>query len=285
MRRSGVKFESARRFATATVDSVRINQVADRQRDGRDVFVKRRTPAGAKLSRAANFYFGLAGIPVRYCSDPRKWQRWEVDCFNSLNGPAFSAARVGRDMVCADRIPGRSLWEYMTEGALTPQMLEAAAHALRRAHEFWSDEYADWWSHGDATTTNVIYDPSTGRARLIDFEILHEKSLPAEARHADDLLVLLLDTTRLVREREWLGFALQFLQAYGKADVIARLRTQLVLPRGLARIWWVVRTNFANRRSVNRRFDALRRALADFEGSARVSSRPLVQQPATFDQL
>ena len=285
MHRSGVIPESARRFATATVDSVRINQVTGRQRDGRDVFVKRRTAAGAKLSRWANFYFRLARIPVRYCSDPRKWQRWEVDCFNSLNGPAFSAVSVGRDMVCADRVPGRSLWEYMTEGAMTPQMLEAAAHALRRAHEFWSDEYDDWWSHGDATTTNVIYDASSGRARLIDFEILHEKSLPAEARHADDLLVLLLDTTRLVPEREWLGFALQFLTAYGKADVIARLRTQLVLPRGLARIWWVVRTNFANRRSVNRRFAALWRALGDFEGSASVSSRTLVQQPATFDQL
>lgn len=283
MRRSGVIPESARRFATATVDSVRINQVANRERDGRAVFLKRRTAAGEKLSRWANFYFRLAGIPVRYCSDPRKWQRWEVDCFNSLNGPAFCAAPVGRNMVCADRVPGRSLWEYMTEGTLTPQMLEAAAHALRRAHEFWSDEYNDWWSHGDATTTNVIYDPSTGRARLIDFEILHDQSLPAEARHADDLLVLLLDTTRLVREREWLGFALQFLKAYGKADVIARLRAQLVLPRGLARIWWVVRTNFASRRSVDRRFDMLRRALADFEASPAVRSRTLAEHPATLD--
>ena len=285
MRRSGVIPESARRFATATVDSVRINHVADRQRDGRPVFVKRRTAAGAKLARSANFYFQLAGIPIRYCSEVRNWQRWEVDCFNSLNGPAFSAVHVGRDTVSADRIPGRSLWEYMSDSALTPQMLEAAAHALRRAHEFWSDEFDDWWSHGDATTTNIIYNAETGRAHLIDFEMIHEKSLPPEARHADDLLVLLLDTVRLVPERQWLGFALHFLQAYGKPEVLAQLRTQLVLPRGLARIWYSVRTNFANRRSVNRRLGTLRRALAELDLSAGVGSRPLVQQPATFDQL
>ena len=40
--------------------------------------------------------------------------------------------------------------------------------------------------------TNVIYNEKT-RARLIDFEIRHEKSLPAAARHTDDLLVFLLD--------------------------------------------------------------------------------------------
>jgi tRNA A-37 threonylcarbamoyl transferase component Bud32 len=220
---------------------------------------------------------------VRYCSDVRAWQTWEVECFNSLNGPAFSAARIGRDTVCADRISGRSFWEYMTEGALTPQIVEAAAHALRRAHEFWSDDFDDWWSHGDASTSNVIYDASTGRAHLIDFEMLHQKSLPAEARHADDLLVFLLDTTRFVPERQWVGFALHFLTAYGKAEAIERLRTELIVPRGLARIWWGVRTNFASSRMVNRHFGMLRRALVDLEVSPRVGSRTLAEQPSTFE--
>ena len=39
----------------------------------------------------------------------------------------------------------------------------------------------------------VIYNQKTGRARLIDFELVHDRSLSAKSRHADDLLVFLLD--------------------------------------------------------------------------------------------
>jgi hypothetical protein len=55
-------------------------------------------------------------------------------------------------------------------------------------------ELGKGWSHGDGSMTNVIYDEKAHRARLIDFEIRHEKSLPAAARYADDLLVFLLHT-------------------------------------------------------------------------------------------
>jgi tRNA A-37 threonylcarbamoyl transferase component Bud32 len=58
---------------------------------------------------------------------------------------------------------------------------------------FGSDEFRAAWSHGDAGTNNVIYDEKTSQVRLIDFEIVHRKSLPTKSRHADDLLVSLLD--------------------------------------------------------------------------------------------
>jgi hypothetical protein len=41
-------------------------------------------------------------------------------------------------------------------------------------------------------------------------------------------------------------FARTFLKAYGNSAVLAELRKQLVIPSGLARIWWNVRTNFVN---------------------------------------
>jgi hypothetical protein len=47
--------------------------------------------------------------------------------------------------------------------------------------------------HGDPHMDNVIYDHATDRALLIDFEVIHDKSVPAGARHADDLLVFLQD--------------------------------------------------------------------------------------------
>src|SRR5439155_4610851 len=98
---------------------------------------------------------------------------------------------------------------------------------------------------GDASMPNVIYDEKTNRARLIDFEIIYEKSLPATARHADDLLVFLLDIAGVVPKRQWLPFAISFVKTYGDADVIDELKERLVIPGGLARIWWNVRTNFA----------------------------------------
>jgi hypothetical protein len=81
---------------------------------------------------------------------------------------------------------------------------------------------------------NVIYNEKTGRARLIDFEIVHDKSLSAAARHADDLLVFLLDLIAAAHGRQWLPMALRFLNAYDNVDVISELEDQLVLPSEMA---------------------------------------------------
>jgi len=51
----------------------------------------------------------------------------------------------------------------------------------------------------------VIYEASNNRARLIDFEIYHEKSLATAARQADDLLVFLLDLVGTLPTRQWVA--------------------------------------------------------------------------------
>ena len=137
-------------------------------------------------------------------------------------------------------------------------MLEAAGTELRRAHQFWSDEFDGSWSHGDWTATNVIYNQKTGRARLIDFELVHAESLPAKSRHADDLLVFLLDILAIASSRQWLPFALCFLNAYGDPIVLAELTNRLALPNGIAWIWWGVRTSFANPAKVKQRLERIR---------------------------
>src|SRR5881396_593199 len=103
--------------------------------------------------------------------------------------------------------------------------------------------------------------PSTLERRVqrwIDFEIVHQRSLPATARHADDLLVFLLDIAAIAPSQKWLPFALRFLNAYGNLDVIAELKDQLSLPSGMAWIWWGVRTSFANPAKVKNRLVKLR---------------------------
>jgi tRNA A-37 threonylcarbamoyl transferase component Bud32 len=251
--------------AARLVDSLKINSVSEKLRRRRRLIIKRRSPYSEPLAELANVYFCMAGIPIRFWAKTQEWRQWEVKCFNMLNGDGFHARASGTNSVCADKLPGKSLWDHLNDATVIREMMEAAGHELRRAHQFWSDEFRGPWSHGDAGTNNVIYDEKTGRARLIDFEIVHEKSLPAKSRHADDLLVFLLDVVAVAPNPQWLVLALTFLNAYENAPVIAKLKHQLAVPKGMAWIWWGVRTSFANPAKVKRRLHKLRDLAAHLE--------------------
>jgi hypothetical protein len=264
---------------SAAMDSAKINSITDRVWQGRSCIVKRRCPLGRQISALANAYFELAHVPIRYWSHLGDWQRWEVNCFRMLNRDRYDAFPVGTDAVCLDRIPGDSLWVHLNRGRITRRMLRGAARELRRAHQFWSDELNGPWSHGDASMSNFIYDEQTHRVRLIDFEIAHESRLPAAVRHADDLMVFLLDLAGFVSQRRWLPMALAFLREYGRAEVMVELSRRLVVPRGIARIWWNVRTNFVGAARIGWRLAALRRAILR-EGAGREMSDPFMLSAA-----
>ena len=257
--------EVVRNAADRLVDSLKINSVSEQVRRGRRLVVKRRTVYSEPLAELANVYFRMAGIPIRFWAKIADWRRWEINCFNMLNGDRFHAHGSGANTVCAGKVPGRSLSDHLKEGTLTREMMQAAGHELRRAHQIWSDEFCGPWSHGDAGTNNLLYDEATGRARLIDFEIVHDKSLSATSRHADDLLVFLLDLLALAPNREWFTLVLAFLNAYDNAPVIAQLNDQLAVPSGIAWIWWGVRTSFANPAKVKRRLRKVAGAVGDLE--------------------
>jgi len=262
--------------ASRLVEAIAINSISEKKRAGRTVIVKRRNLHSEQLADLTNLYFRVADIPIRFWSKLDEWRRWEVDCFQMLNGDRFRARVSGARCVEAEKLPGESLWEHLNRGTLTKEMLGSAAQEFRRAHQFWSDEFRGGWSHGDASITNVIYDAKTKRARFIDFEIYHDKTLSAAARQADDLLVFLLDLVGTVPSRQWLPFATTFLQAYGNREVIEQLRSQLDLPGGLAWIWWGVRTNFTNPAKVKRRLANLSRAIRTlkfYEGTAASRAR------------
>jgi len=261
--------------ASRLVEAIAINSVWERKHGPRTVVLKQRNLHSERLADLTNLYFRVANIPIRFWSKLDDWRRWEVDCFEMLNGDHCRIHASGKRCVVSEKLPGKSLWEHLNRGTLTKQMLRSAALEFRRAHQFWSDELRGRWSHGDASITNVIYDAKTNCARFVDFEIYHDKSLSAAARQADDLLMFLLDLVGTVTTQQWLPFATTFLEAYGDRDVIEQLRTQLELPSGLAWIWWGVRTNFTNPAEVKRRLANLNCAipklrLQDADGSVRV---------------
>jgi hypothetical protein len=259
--------------AAKFVDSIKVSSVSEGIRRGRHVVIKRRNAHSEQLADLANVYFRMSNIPIRFWSKVEDWRRWEVNSFRMLNGDRFRVFTSGANTVCADKLPGESLWEHLNRGRLTRQMVEGAGHEFRRAHQFWSNEFHGPWSHGDAGMANVIYNKKTGRARLIDFEIVHDKSLPASARHADDLLVFLLDLVAAARSRQWLPMALRFLNAYDDLDVISELEDQLALPSGMAWIWWGVRTSFAKPATVKRRLAKLRDVIANLGHHRAIAAR------------
>jgi hypothetical protein len=272
--------------ASRLVEAIAINSISEKKRAGRTLVVKRRNLHSEQLADLTNLYFRFADIPIRFWSKVEEWRQWEIGCYEMLNGDRFRAYASGQRCVVAEKLPGENLWTHLKQGTLTRQMLRAAAHEFRRAHQFWSDQFRGPWSHGDASITNVIYDAKTNRARLIDFEIYHDKSLSAAARQADDLLVFLLDLVGTVPGRKWLPLSTTFLEAYGDAEVIAQLRKQLDLPGGLAWIWWGVRTNFTNPAKVKKRLTNLSRAIHKLklyraDGSVRVRSN---RRPSTSCQ-
>jgi hypothetical protein len=251
--------------AARFVEALKINSISEEVRRGRPVVVKRRNVYGERGADLINFYFSLAKIPIRYVSDTREWRRREINSFLMFNGDRFRAYSPDERTVCEDKLPGRSFWDHMKARTLTRRMVEAAGRAYRRAHQFPSDRHSKAWSHADASMPNVIYDEQAKRARLIDFEIAHEKSFPPVARHADDLRVFLFDMLENVTSGQWLLFAIPFLKAYGDGAVIAELETQLVIPSGLALIWWNVRTNFSETTKVKRRLGQLQSAIKKLE--------------------
>jgi tRNA A-37 threonylcarbamoyl transferase component Bud32 len=252
-----------RLLATAgrVVDRIKINTLKRHERDGRAVWSKQRRNFARLVIPMANGFFRLAGNPVSILLETDTWHAWEIACLRRLHGDGFAAWTSEPGVLWIEELPGRSLSLHLDAGTATHEMFAAAAREFRRAHGLECEWFGSGWSHGDPHTGNVIYDEASGTARLIDFEMRHDVSLSEAARHTDDLLIFLQDTLgRMPRER-WLELARVFVEAYGRSEITAKLVERLAAPRGLARIWWAVRTTYLAPREVAGRLNALRQAL------------------------
>jgi len=248
--------------ACAAIDAIRINDIATETRHGRAMWVKRRRPGSGHVIRCANWFFRLAHNPVSVCGALADWQRWEIDCFQLLNGTQFTALAEGDRTVCADILPGQSLSAHLNAGTLTGQMLAAAGREFRRAHQLECAALGGLWSHGDPHLANLLYDETDDRVRFIDFEVIHDSALTPTQRHADDLLVVLQDLVGRVGDAQWLPSATAFLRAYENAPVLTAVARRLVIPHGVPRLWWAIRTSYLARNKLRGRIEALRGAMA-----------------------
>lgn len=243
------------------VDRIKINRLTRDVSAGRAVWTKRRLPSARAIIPVANGFFRLAGNPVTIL-DGTEWHAWEIESMKTLHGSELAAWSGARGALHADEFPGVSLSVHLDAGTAGTAMFAAAGLEFRRAHALECAWFGGGWSHGDPHSGNVIFDAGRGRARLLDFEVRHDAALSADARHADDLLVFLQDTLgRLTRER-WLQLASALVRSYDRPAITARLIDRLTAPRGVARLWWAVRTTYIAPQELAGRLHALREALA-----------------------
>jgi hypothetical protein len=251
------------KHAGSAIDGIRINAISREVRDGRALLIKRRRLASGPLAQTANLFFRAARHPVFVWSDARAWQRWEVNAFNLLHANRYCAFPIGSRTVCADILPGQSLAEHFVNGTFECAMLDAAGLELRRAHRLHSPFFNGPWSHGDPNLANFLFSQHEQHARLIDFEVVHQRWMPAMARHVEDLLSFLQDLLGCAPKGTWLPSAQRFLDAYGCDQVLRdALRERLLLPHGVPRVWWWIRTNYVPLGSIRRRIERLRETLA-----------------------
>jgi len=81
--------------ASAVIEPLKINAIIETSRKGRRVFVKRRHLHGGQMADLANLYFHTLNIPIGFLNKVKAWQRWEINCFNMLNGDRFQAVASG----------------------------------------------------------------------------------------------------------------------------------------------------------------------------------------------
>jgi hypothetical protein len=247
---------------TSAIEAIKINAMSLEKRGNRLMWIKRRQPGSGVIALFANLFFRLAGAQIHLWISLKRWQSWEVTCFRLLYGRTLQVYPEGRRTVCAEKVPGISLRDCVLKETLAMPAIAAAGKELRRAHGLWCRELGDYWSHGDPHLENLIYDSQSGRARLIDFELIHHKSLPAIKRHADDLLVFLQDLMSYVTAEDWIPLARTLIDAYDQPAVVDEIRKRLIIPRGWSAIWWKLRTDYLSRDLMIERINSLQDALS-----------------------
>lgn len=248
---------------TTCLDSVKLNSIHYVNHNGKQTVIKQRNNNSSLLCKCSNLYFYLAQSPIRFFSKMDHWKAWEIECFEALNGEDhFQAYSTGPNQISFDKLAGDNLWNHALGNRLTLKMVRAAAREFQRAHKIWMPKHHQFWSHGDAGLSNLIYEEETERVRFIDFELRHIKSFSIAQRHADDLLVFLQDLMSTLSDQDWLLYATTFLKTYANKEVIAELKKQLVIPPlGFKRLWWHHRTSFAKISKMRLRYAELQRAI------------------------
>lgn len=249
--------DTLQRIVAWLMNRVHVNQVQPSLQDGVPVFIKRRRAGAGIVIWLGNRFLALARSGVCMFVRADEWMDWEVHCARLLYPDRPGAKKGPGRSVSVPRACGVSLRQLLHGNEAGADAFVAAARELRRVHQIPCSQYQAAWSHGDLHLDNIVYDPVSGRAVLIDFDTRHEFGLSPTQRHSDDLNVMLLELLGRPEE-QWRPAATALIGEYREVAVLRELARQLVVPCGFAKILWHTRTNGPSTRQLAQRLEAVR---------------------------
>jgi tRNA A-37 threonylcarbamoyl transferase component Bud32 len=174
-----------------------------------------------------NRYLRIPGA-LSECLRCGEWIEWEVAIGQILGRnvqPLLERRGVALPFISgeslADLLKSTVCWGQKRQGLLL------AGQALRDFHQrkVTACGIENWpLSHGDATSRNVIVDCRGGHASWIDFDMRHQTELPALARQADDLRVLIWSSAALVEKSLYDDTIATICGGYTDTEVIDEMR-------------------------------------------------------------
>jgi hypothetical protein len=193
--RSWLDFRPWPKRLGAWLGKLRLHAIELRQAPGRPpAIAKRRRWFCPLLIGPGNLYLRLLKSGVRVLPGV-EWQARERALYRVLHGIELETGPRG--WLILPRWPGVLLADYAQDrfepAPARVRGLVAATRALRDLHRVElspADGRCLRLSHGDATLRNVLFDPGTGAARWIDFDMEHDPRLAPAWRHGDDLRAL-----------------------------------------------------------------------------------------------
>lgn len=252
--------ERLQRSIAVLLNRVRVNRTIRGLRDGIPVIIKRRLWYARVVIWLGNCFLKLSESGVCMFVGADEWLAWEVHCSHLLYPDRFCKVCTPGKQICIAEVRGISLRQIVHRSEADLSSMVEAAREVRRVHRIHCRAFGSGWSHGDLHLGNVLYDRTTNRAYLIDFDTRHEFRLNETHRHADDLQVFLLELMACSDEK-WFEWAMAFADAYGESTVLLELTQRLSVPRGFAGILWSTRTQGVSVQKMEIRMERLRTAL------------------------
>ena len=189
------------------ISKVRINRTALVEIEGEQFVLKKRSFVSPVLIAIGNRVLSLRRVPVEVLHY-KEWLQWE----RQIQAASASAgSKESSEGLLMHKLPGRALPELIGSETMNDdraiEMLSLALNALYQMHQLSLEAgigvnaRSCFFSHGDASISNVLFDVKSNQACWFDFDLRHNLRQPAQLRHADDLRAFLYTATQCLKSR------------------------------------------------------------------------------------
>ena len=190
------------------ISRVRINRISFEKIDGQEYVLKKRSLISPVLIVIGNCVLSLRHVPVKVLHY-REWIDWDRRIQAAVTSPASQETSQG---LLVPRKLGRPISDLIRLNAIEDErIIEVFSLALRelyRLHQLSVEVVTGveakfaYFSHGDASVSNVLFDVDSDQACWFDFDLRHDFRRSATLRHADDLRAFLFTAMKCLSKKD-----------------------------------------------------------------------------------